>query len=135
MASVPPPSGPRRVNLHWGNYTEDNSFGTHEFIGFCRLIGAEPYFAANVGTGSPQEYARLDRILQLPKGSALSDERAANGSPEPFSVRYWGVGNELWGCGGNFTGRAAARSSATSRRSRNDGRIGYARLTGRRVIW
>jgi alpha-L-arabinofuranosidase len=43
------------VNIHWGNYVEDNSFGTHEFIRFCRLIGAEPYFAANVGSGSPRE--------------------------------------------------------------------------------
>ncbi|MDE3178245.1 MAG: alpha-N-arabinofuranosidase, partial [Acidobacteriota bacterium] len=46
---------PRRVNIHWGGYVEDNSFGTHEFIGFCRLIGAKPYFAGNVGSGSPAE--------------------------------------------------------------------------------
>ena len=93
---------PKRVNIHWGNYLEDNSFGTHEFIRFCRLIGAEPYFAANVGSGSPQEMRDWIEYCNFPSGSALADERAANGSPEPFRVKYWGVGNELWGCGGNF---------------------------------
>lgn len=93
---------PKRVNIHWGNYVEDNSFGTHEFIRFCRLIGAEPYFAANVGSGSPQEMRDWIEYCNFPSGSALADERAANGSPEPFRVKYWGVGNELWGCGGNY---------------------------------
>jgi len=93
---------PKRVNIHWGNYVEDNSFGTHEFIRFCRLIGAEPYFAANVGSGSPREMRDWIEYCNFPSGSALADERAANGSPEPFRVKYWGVGNELWGCGGNY---------------------------------
>ena len=100
---------PKRVNLHWGNYLEDNSFGTHEFVGFCRLIGAEPYFAANVGTGSSKEFRDWIEYCNYPKGSALADERAANGSPEPFRVKYWGVGNELWGCGGNYTPEQAAQ--------------------------
>jgi alpha-N-arabinofuranosidase len=99
---------PRRVNIHWGRYTEDNGFGTHEFMEFCRLIGAEPYLAANVGSGTPQEMREWIEYCNFPKGSTLSDERAANGSPEPFNVRYWGVGNELWGCGGNFRPEAAA---------------------------
>jgi len=93
---------PKRVNIHWGNYVEDSSFGTHEFIRFCRLIGAEPYFAANVGSGSPEEMRDWIEYCNFPAGSALADERAANGSPEPFRVKYWGVGNEAWGCGGNF---------------------------------
>jgi alpha-N-arabinofuranosidase len=97
------PKRPKRVNIHWGNYLEDNSFGTHEFIAFCKMIGAEPYFAANVGTGSPQEMRDWIEYCNFPSGSALADERAANGSPEPFRVKYWGVGNELWGCGGNMT--------------------------------
>jgi len=100
---------PKRVNIHWGNYVEDNSFGTHEFVEFCRLIGAEPYFAANVGTGSPQEMRDWIEYCNFPKGSALADERAANGSPEPFRVKYWGVGNELWGCGGNMKPEQAAQ--------------------------
>jgi alpha-N-arabinofuranosidase len=99
---------PKRVNTTWGMYTEDNSFGTHEFTAFCKAIGAEPYLAANVGTGTPDEMRDWMEYCNYPKGSTLSDERAANGSPEPFNVRYWGVGNELWGCGGNFSPEAAA---------------------------
>jgi alpha-N-arabinofuranosidase len=99
---------PRRVNINWGNYTEDNSFGTNEFISFCRLIGAEPYLAANVGTGAPREMREWMEYCNYPSGSTLSDERAAAGFPEPFNVKYWGVGNELWGCGGNFSPEAAA---------------------------
>ena len=99
----PPQKRPRSVNIHWGNYTEDNSFGTHEFIGLCRAIGAEPYLAGNVGSGTPQELRDWVEYSNYPSGSALSDERAANGSAEPFRVRYWGVGNENWGCGGQMT--------------------------------
>ncbi len=91
---------PKRVNIHWGNYVEDGSFGTHEFIGLCRLIGAEPYLAGNVGSGDPQELRDWVEYCNYPSGSTLADERAKNGSPEPFRVKYWGVGNESWGCGG-----------------------------------
>src|SRR6266700_7408185 len=93
---------PNRVNIHWGSYVEDNSFRTHEFIGLCRLINAEPYFAGNVGSGSPSELRDWIEYCNFPSGSTLADERAANGSPEPFHVRYWGIGNENWGCGGNM---------------------------------
>ncbi len=92
----------KRVNISWGNYIENNSFGTHEFIGLCRLIGAEPYLAGNVASGSPSELRDWLEYCNYPSGSKLSDERAANGSPEPFKVKYWGVGNESWGCGGNM---------------------------------
>ncbi len=93
---------PRTVNLHWGNYTEDNSFGTHEFIGLCRLLGAEPYLAGNVGSGTPRELRDWTEYCNYPAGSSLSEERIRNGAAEPFRVRYWGVGNENWGCGGNM---------------------------------
>lgn len=93
---------PKRVNIHWGGYVEDGSFGTHEFIGLCRLIGAEPYFAGNVGSGTPRELQDWIEYCNMPSGSTLADERAKNGSPEPFRVRYWGVGNENWGCGGDM---------------------------------
>jgi alpha-N-arabinofuranosidase len=95
---------PKSVNITWGMYTEDNGFGTHEFIELCRLIGAEPYLAGNVGSGTPAELRDWMEYCNYPKGSSLSDERAANGSPEPFNVKYWGVGNENWGCGGNMNG-------------------------------
>ncbi len=98
----PPEDRPSSVNIHWGNYTEDNSFGTHEFIDLCRLIGAEPYLAGNVGSGTPEELRDWVEYCNYPEGSSLSDERARNGSPEPFNVRYWGIGNENWGCGGNM---------------------------------
>ena len=94
---------PKRVNLWWGQYVEDNSFGTHEFIELCRLIGAEPYLAGNVGSGTPQEMREWAEYCNFPSGSTLSDERTANGAREPFGVRYWGVGNENWGCGGRMT--------------------------------
>jgi alpha-N-arabinofuranosidase len=93
---------PKSVNIHWGDYVEDNSFGTHEFIAFCRLIGAEPYLAGNVGSGTPEELRGWIEYCNYPSGSSLADERAANGSREPFRVRYWGIGNENWGCGGEM---------------------------------
>jgi len=103
------PKRPRRVNIHWGEYVEDNSFGTHEFVGLCRLLKAEPYFAGNVGSSTPHELRDWIEYCNYPSGSTLSDERAANGSPEPFRIRYWGVGNESWGCGGNMRPEEYAR--------------------------
>lgn len=94
---------PKTVNIHWGGYVEDGSFGTHEFIGLCRRLGAEPYLAGNVGSGTPQELRDWLEYCNYPEGSTLAEERARNGSREPFRVRYWGVGNENWGCGGNMT--------------------------------
>ncbi|MBM3189094.1 MAG: alpha-N-arabinofuranosidase, partial [Chloroflexi bacterium] len=93
---------PRRVNIWWGESIESNAFGTHEFVAFCRLIGAAPYICGNVGSGSPRELRDWVEYCNFPGGTTLSDQRAANGSPEPFQVKYWGVGNENWGCGGNF---------------------------------
>ncbi len=74
---------PKTVNIHWGNYTEDNSFGTHEFIELCRLIGAEPYLAANLGSGTPQEMRDWIEYCNYPSGSTLSDERARTAQPGP----------------------------------------------------
>jgi alpha-N-arabinofuranosidase len=94
---------PRRFG-RWQDVTEPNSFGTHEFLRFCRLCGAEPYLAANVGTGSAEEFQSWVEYCNAPAGStSLADERGANGDRAPFGVRFWGVGNESWGCGGKFT--------------------------------
>jgi alpha-N-arabinofuranosidase len=94
---------PRRFG-RWREVTEPNHFGTHEFLRFCELCGADPYLAGNVGTGSPEEFQQWVEYCNAPAGSTtLADERADNGHPEPFRVRYWGVGNESWGCGGKFT--------------------------------
>ncbi len=94
---------PRRVNIWWGEDIETNAFGTHEFIRFCRLVGAEPYIAGNVGSGSPRELRDWVEYCNFAGDSTLARRRAADGSPAPFGVRYWGVGNENWGCGGNFS--------------------------------
>src|SRR5258705_8924168 len=84
--------------------TESNAFGIHEFMSLCRLVGDEPYLAANVGSGGPQEFHDWVSYCNAPPGTlSLADERAANGDKEPFNVKYWGVGNESWGCGGNKT--------------------------------
>ena len=84
--------------------TESNRFGIHEFIELCRLTGAEPYLAANMGSGSPQEFHDWVSYCNAPQGTvSLATERAANGDPTPFNVRWWGVGNESWGCGGDMT--------------------------------
>jgi len=96
------PGRPRRVNLWWGQNIETNAFGTHEFIQVCRTLGAESYFAANLGSGSPRELREWVEYCNFAGDSTLAKRRAANGSPVPFGVRYWGIGNEAWGCGGRF---------------------------------
>ena len=94
---------PMRVNAHWGMAPEPNAFGTHEFMRLCELIGSEPYFAGNVGSGAPRELAEWVEYCNFAGESALADERRANGQAEPFGIKYWGVGNENWGCGGSMT--------------------------------
>lgn len=99
----PRKSRPRRVNIHWGQVIETNEFGTHEFIRFCRLIGAEPYLCGNVGSGTPREMRDWVEYCNFPGDSTLARMRSENGSHDPLRVRYWGVGNENWGCGGHFS--------------------------------
>lgn len=90
-------------NIWWGGW-EPNTFGTHEFIDFCRAVGSTPYFCGNVGTGSVTEMVEWVQYCNY-KDERLSvvRERRQNGSKDPFPVRYWGVGNENWGCGGSMT--------------------------------
>jgi alpha-L-arabinofuranosidase len=83
---------------------DPNQFGTNEFVRFCKLIGSEPYLAGNVRSLTAQDFYRWIEYCNSPAGSTtLADTRAGAGFPDPFNVRYWGVGNESWGCGGNFT--------------------------------
>lgn len=83
---------------------DPNQFGTIEFVRFCRLVGAEPYLAANVRSLSAQDFWQWVEYCNSPAGStSLAEQRAADGEREPLDVRFWGVGNESWGCGGNFT--------------------------------
>ncbi len=99
---------PVKVNTNWGGVDEDNSFGTNEFMGFVQRLGAEAYIAANVGSAPPSETAQWVEYMTSPGGSTLAKERAANGHPEPWKVQYLGIGNELWGCGGNMRAEYAA---------------------------
>jgi alpha-N-arabinofuranosidase len=82
---------------------ESNAFGTHEFIAFCRAIGAEPYFAGNLGSGSPAELRDWVEYCNFAGNSTLAGKRQTNGAKEPFHIRFWGIGNENWGCGGNMS--------------------------------
>lgn len=94
---------PAIVNTWWGGVTENNSFGTHDFLNLCELLGAEPYLAGNVGSGEVQELADWVQYVNFSGKSPMSDWRRANGRDKPWKVKYWGVGNEAWGCGGNMT--------------------------------
>jgi alpha-N-arabinofuranosidase len=83
---------------------ETNRFGTNEFMRFCRLVGAEPYMAVNLRTLPARAFHEWVEYCNSPRGSTtLAELREAGGDPEPFGARYWGIGNESWGCGGNFT--------------------------------
>lgn len=90
------------VNRWWGGVTEDNSFGTHDFLDMCEKIGAEPYLAGNVGSGTVQELADWVQYVGFDGVSPMSKLRKENGRDKPWKVRLWGVGNEVWGCGGNM---------------------------------
>ncbi|MBQ6254166.1 MAG: alpha-N-arabinofuranosidase [Bacteroidales bacterium] len=93
---------PKMINSNWGGTVEDNSFGTHEFLNFCEMLGIEPYISGNVGSGSVEELAKWVEYMTA-KGGTMAEKRAANGRKEPWKVKYIGVGNESWGCGGNMT--------------------------------
>jgi alpha-N-arabinofuranosidase len=93
---------PKMVNVWWGGVTEDNSFGTHDFLNMCERIGAEPYLAANVGSGTVKDLTDWVQYVNFDGVSPMSDLRQKNGREKPWGVSYWGVGNEAWGCGGNM---------------------------------
>jgi alpha-N-arabinofuranosidase len=88
------------INTHWGGVVEDNSFGTHEFLRLCELIGAEPYICGNVGSGTVQEMQEWVEYITFEGESPMTGLRKANGRDEPWKLTYFGVGNENWGCGG-----------------------------------
>ncbi|MBL7783378.1 MAG: alpha-N-arabinofuranosidase [Saprospiraceae bacterium] len=93
---------PSMKNVWWGGVTEDNSFGTHDFLNMCEAIGAEPYLAGNVGSGTVQELTDWVNYTSQESGNPMADLRKTNGRDKPWRVRMWGVGNEVWGCGGNM---------------------------------
>lgn len=93
----------RMVNTNWGGVVEDNSFGTHEFMELCEQIGCEPYIAVNLGSGTVQEAAEWVEYLTAEGASDMAKLRAQNGHQEPWKVKYLGIGNESWGCGGSMS--------------------------------
>ena len=91
-------------NVSWGNVREDNSFGTNEFLQLCEMMNAEPYLAVNVGGGTVQEAAEWVQYVNHANGTSyLTDIRQQSGRTKPWNVKYWGVGNESWDCGGHMT--------------------------------
>ena len=94
---------PSIVNTWWGGVTENNSFGTHDFLNLCELLGTEPYLAGNIGSGQVQELADWVQYVNFGGESPMSALRKENGRDQPWNVKYWGIGNEAWGCGGNMT--------------------------------
>ncbi|MAL16754.1 MAG: alpha-N-arabinofuranosidase [Balneola sp.] len=94
---------PKTVNTHWGMVIDDNSFGTHEFLRFTELINAEPYISANVGSGTPAQMQDWLEYMTFSGDSELANLRRINGREEPWDIKFFGIGNESWGCGGNMT--------------------------------
>jgi alpha-N-arabinofuranosidase len=94
---------PVTVNTNWGGVPETNQFGTHEFMDFVELIGADAYINGNLGTGTPREMSEWLQYLTSDQDTAITAERARNGHPKPWKVAYFAVGNESWGCGGNMS--------------------------------
>ena len=104
---------PRRTNFWAGGTGGDamgpskydpNHFGSVDFARLCRLVGSEPYFAANLRSLPARDFYQWVEYCNSPAGTtALADLRARDGAKDPLKVKYWGVGNESWGCGGDFT--------------------------------
>ena len=95
---------PSMLNVWWGNVKEDNSFGTNEFLDMCEMLHTEPYLSVNVGSGTVQDVDDWVKYVNYQPGTGpMTELREKNGRTDPWHVKYWGVGNEAWGCGGNMT--------------------------------
>jgi alpha-L-arabinofuranosidase len=94
---------PTMINTHWGGVTENNHFGTHEFMDLCEQLDCEPYICGNVGSGTVQEMSQWVEYMTFDGKSPMADLRRKNGREEPWKLKYFGVGNENWGCGGQMT--------------------------------
>ncbi|MDD3319973.1 MAG: alpha-L-arabinofuranosidase C-terminal domain-containing protein [Paludibacter sp.] len=94
---------PKMVNNNWGGVVEDNSFGTNEFFNLCEILGCEPYLSGNVGSGTVEELAKWVEYITSSGDSPMANLRRQNGREKPWRLKYLGVGNESWGCGGSMT--------------------------------
>ncbi|MBP7401950.1 MAG: alpha-N-arabinofuranosidase [Clostridia bacterium] len=100
--------GPREqrkkmINTHWGGVIENNHFGTHEFLDLCEQLGTEPYICGNVGSGTVQEMSEWIEYITFDGESPMTELRRKNGRDKPWKLKYFGIGNENWGCGGRMT--------------------------------
>ena len=100
---------PTMINTHWGGVTENNHFGTHEFFDLCEQLGCEPYICGNVGSGTVREMQQWVEYMTSDGVSPMTDLRKKNGREKPWKLKYFGVGNENWGCGGSMTARVLCR--------------------------
>ncbi len=94
---------PKMVNTNWGGVTEDNSFGTHEFMDLCEQLGCEPVICGNIGSGTVKEMSDWVQYLTSDGDNPMTALRKKNGREKPWKVKFWGMGNEVWGCGGIMT--------------------------------
>lgn len=93
---------PSMVNTHWGGVTENNHFGTHEFMDLCEQLACEPYICGNLGSGTVHEMQQWVEYITFDGINPMADWRKENGHPDAWPLKYWGVGNENWGCGGSM---------------------------------
>jgi alpha-N-arabinofuranosidase len=91
------------INTNWGGVTEDNSFGTHEFMKLTELLDCDAYINGNMGSGTVKEMAEWVEYLTSASATPMTRLRKENGREQPWKVKYWAIGNENWGCGGNMT--------------------------------
>lgn len=94
---------PKMINTHWGGVTEDNSFGTHEFFDLCKQLNTTPVICGNVGSGTVEEMSKWVEYINSDNISPMTELRRKNGREKSWGIKFWGVGNENWGCGGNMT--------------------------------
>ena len=92
----------RMVNTHWGGVVEDNSFGTDEFMELCRQLECEPYVNGNLGSGTVEEMQNWVEYMTFDGISPMAELRSKNGHEKPYRLKYFGIGNENWGCVGNM---------------------------------
>jgi alpha-L-arabinofuranosidase len=93
---------PAIVNTWWGGVSEDNTFGTHDFLDLCQMLQAEPFISANVGSGTVRDLMDWVQYVNHDGISPMAELRRSNGRDTAWGVKYWGLGNEMWGCGGNM---------------------------------
>ncbi len=103
---------PKIMNTNWGGVTEDNSFGTHEFMDLCEQLGAEPVICGNIGSGTVKEMSDWVQYLTSAGNTPMAELRKKNGREKPWTVKFWAVGNETWGCGGIMSAAHYADESA-----------------------